>query len=126
VLRAGVGKAEALAFLQRRWDVAAEETLAVGDNWNDHEMLAEAGLGLVMGNADPELCALGLPLLPSNDDDGVAIAIERHDRDPDAACRDYELWRRPMVRPYEEIGAAGSRIVRGGEKPPEERWPPPA
>ena len=46
--------------------------------------------------------------------------------DPDGACSDYELWRRPMVRPYEEIGPAGSRIVRGGEKPPEERWPPPA
>ena len=78
VLRAGVGKAEALAFLQRRWSVAAEETLAIGDNWNDHEMLAAAGLGLVMGNADPEMFTLGLGVLPANDDDGVAVAIERH------------------------------------------------
>jgi len=78
VLEPSVGKGEAVRFLQDRWGVGAAETLAVGDNWNDHEMLAEAGLGLVMGNADPELCALGLPLLPSNDDDGVAIAIERH------------------------------------------------
>jgi hypothetical protein len=78
VLEPSVGKGEAVRFLQGRWGVGAAETLAVGDNWNDHEMLAEAGLGLVMGNADPELCALGLPLLPSNDDDGVAIAIERH------------------------------------------------
>ena len=31
-----------------------------------------------MGNADPELCAQGLPVLPTNDEDGVAIAIERH------------------------------------------------
>ena len=44
--------------------------------------------------------------------------------DPDGACADYELWRRPAVRPYEEIGAAGARIARGGVKPPEERWPP--
>jgi hypothetical protein len=78
VLEPSVGKGEAVRFLQGRWGVGAAETLAVGDNWNDHEMLAEAGLGLVMGNADPELCALGLPLLPSNDDDGVAIALERH------------------------------------------------
>jgi Cof subfamily protein (haloacid dehalogenase superfamily) len=78
VLEPSVGKGEAVRFLQDRWGVGAAETLAVGDNWNDHEMLAEAGLGLVMGNADPELCALGLPLLPSNDDDGVAIALERH------------------------------------------------
>jgi Cof subfamily protein (haloacid dehalogenase superfamily) len=78
VLAPSVGKGEAVRFLQDRWGVGASETLAIGDNWNDHEMLAEAGLGLVMSNADPELCALGLPLLPSNDEDGVAIAIERH------------------------------------------------
>jgi hypothetical protein len=63
VLRAGVGKAEALAFLQRRWEVTARETLAIGDNWNDHEMLEAAGLGLVMGNADPEMLRQGLAVL---------------------------------------------------------------
>lgn len=78
VLDPAVGKAEALAFLQARFDIPAAETLAIGDNWNDHEMLAQAGLGLVMGNADPDLCALGLPVIATNDDDGVAIAIERH------------------------------------------------
>lgn len=78
VLDPAVGKAEALAFLQARFGVAAAETVAIGDNWNDHEMLSGAGLGLVMGNADPEMLALGLPVLPSNDEDGVALAIERH------------------------------------------------
>jgi HAD superfamily hydrolase (TIGR01484 family) len=78
VIDPGVGKAEALGFLQARFGVAAAETLAIGDNWNDHEMLAAAGLGLVMGNADPEMLALGLPVLPTNDEDGVALAIERH------------------------------------------------
>ena len=77
VLRAGVGKAEAVGFLQRRWGVAAGETLAIGDNWNDHDMLRAAGLGLVMGNADPGLLRLGLGVLPTNDEDGVAVAIER-------------------------------------------------
>ena len=74
----GVGKAEALAFLQARWGIAARETLAIGDNWNDREMLARAGLGFVMGNADPDLQLLGFPVLPTNDEDGVAIAIEEH------------------------------------------------
>ena len=78
VIHPGVGKAEALAFVQGLWGVAAEETLAIGDNWNDREMLASAGLGFVMGNADPELLALGLPALPTNDEDGVARAIEEH------------------------------------------------
>src|SRR6185436_7704288 len=66
VIDPAVGKAEALAFLQERFFVSAAE------------MLAGAGLGLVMGNADPEMLALGLPVLPSNDEDGVALAIERH------------------------------------------------
>jgi hypothetical protein len=78
VLERSVGKAAAVAFLQARWGITAEETLAIGDNWNDREMIARSGLGFVMGNADPELRRLGLPVLPTNDEDGVAEAIERH------------------------------------------------
>jgi hypothetical protein len=78
VLHPAVGKAEALSFLQERWGIAAAETLAIGDNWNDRAMLEGAGRGFVMGNAPPELLALGLPALPGNDDDGVALAIEEH------------------------------------------------
>ncbi len=78
VLHVGVGKAEAVAFLQRRWGIGPEQTMAIGDNWNDREMLERAGRGLVMGNADPAMLELGLPVLPTNDEDGVAVAIERH------------------------------------------------
>lgn len=78
VIDPAVGKAEALGFLRRRWGIGAAETLAIGDNWNDREMIADAGLGFVMGNADPELLRLGMPALPTNDDDGVAVAIENH------------------------------------------------
>ena len=78
VLDPSVGKAEALAFLQERWGIAAGETLAIGDNWNDRTMLEQAGRGLLMGNAPAELLKLGLPLLPTNDEDGVAHAIESH------------------------------------------------
>jgi 2-polyprenyl-6-methoxyphenol hydroxylase-like FAD-dependent oxidoreductase len=75
-----------------------------------HAVGPEAGLGAGLGLGD----ALAL-----------ATAIERN-AEPDGACSDYELWRRPAVRPYEEIGAAGARVARGGPKPDEERWPPPA
>ena len=73
-----------------------------------HAIDPEAGVGAGLGFGD----ALAL---------AVAIAGAS---DPDAACRDYEFWRRPVVAPYEAIGAAGARIARGGEKPDEERWPP--
>jgi Cof subfamily protein (haloacid dehalogenase superfamily) len=78
VLDPSVGKEGALAFLRERWGITAHETLAIGDNWNDRAMLQEAGRGLLMGNAPSELLELGLPLLPTNDEDGVAHAIESH------------------------------------------------
>jgi len=78
VLHPAVGKAEALAFLQGRWGITVEETLAIGDNWNDRLMLESAGRGLLMGNAPGELLEVGLPVLPTNDEDGVAHALEAH------------------------------------------------
>jgi Cof subfamily protein (haloacid dehalogenase superfamily) len=78
VLHPGVGKAGAVAFLQERHGITPAQTLAIGDNWNDSEMLQQAGLGFVMGGGDPELERLGLPMLPSSDEDGVAVAIEEH------------------------------------------------
>jgi hydroxymethylpyrimidine pyrophosphatase-like HAD family hydrolase len=78
VLHPAVGKAEALSFLQECWGITPSQTLAIGDNWNDREMVERSGLGFVMGNADPDLLALGLPVLPTNDEDGVARAIEEH------------------------------------------------
>ena len=72
-----VDKSEALRFLCARWGLELDEVLAIGDNWNDREMLLTAGKGCVMGNADPELRALGLEVLPGNDEDGVAWAVER-------------------------------------------------
>lgn len=72
-----VDKAEALRFLCSRFGVDVGEVLAIGDNWNDRSMLLTAGIGCVMGNADPELRSLGLLVVPGNDEDGVAYAIER-------------------------------------------------
>jgi Cof subfamily protein (haloacid dehalogenase superfamily) len=78
VLHPQVGKGEALTWLRERWGVAREETVAIGDNWNDREMLTAAGRGLVMGNAEQGLKELGLEVLPTNDEDGVAVAIDRY------------------------------------------------
>jgi 5-amino-6-(5-phospho-D-ribitylamino)uracil phosphatase len=78
VLHPRVGKGEAVAYLSERWGIRREETIAIGDNWNDHDMLTGAGRGLVMGNADPALHAIGLEVLPTNDEDGVAAAVEKY------------------------------------------------
>ena len=78
VVAPDVDKAEALTFLCKRWGVGLDEVLAIGDNWNDRDMLLSAGRGCVMGNAEDGLRSLGLEVLPTNDEDGVAVAIEKH------------------------------------------------
>ena len=50
--------------------------MAIGDNHNDIEMLEYAGLPVVMGNCIPELKTLGWHETLSNDQGGVAAAIE--------------------------------------------------
>ncbi|HEX2713458.1 MAG TPA: HAD hydrolase family protein, partial [Candidatus Acidoferrales bacterium] len=55
-----------------------EEVMAIGDNLNDREMLEFAGVPVVMGNGVPGLKALGWPETLSNDQGGVAAAIEAY------------------------------------------------
>jgi hydroxymethylpyrimidine pyrophosphatase-like HAD family hydrolase len=56
--------------------VSREEVLAIGDNRNDLEMLTFAGIPVVMGNGVAELKGFGWHETASNDDGGVAAAIE--------------------------------------------------
>jgi Cof subfamily protein (haloacid dehalogenase superfamily) len=78
VLSADANKSMGLKFLSRHTSVPMSKTLAIGDNWNDVDMLEAAGLGVVMANAVDELKALGFTLTASNDDNGVAKAIHRY------------------------------------------------
>lgn len=58
--------------------IAREEVLAIGDNHNDLEMLTFAGVPVVMGNAVGELKSFGWRETGSNDEGGVATAIEQY------------------------------------------------
>ncbi|MBZ5696437.1 MAG: Cof-type HAD-IIB family hydrolase [Acidobacteriia bacterium] len=78
VLRRGVTKGAALAEWARRRGVRRDDVMAIGDNWNDREMLEFAGLPIVMGNAVPELKSQGWTVTLSNDEGGVADAIRKH------------------------------------------------
>lgn len=77
VLSPTCSKARALDRVVRGYGLSPAEVMAVGDNQNDLDMLEYAGVSVVMGNAEPELKALGYPLTRSNDEDGLAEAIER-------------------------------------------------
>jgi Cof subfamily protein (haloacid dehalogenase superfamily) len=78
VLRAGVTKGMALAEWSADRGIPRENVMAVGDNFNDLEMLEFAGVPVIMGNAVDELKAKGWPVTGSNDEDGLADAIRRH------------------------------------------------
>lgn len=70
----GAGVAAAAAEI----GLSAEEVMAIGDNFNDIEMLEFAGTSVVMANADERLQSVdGFHLTLANDEDGVAAAIER-------------------------------------------------
>jgi hydroxymethylpyrimidine pyrophosphatase-like HAD family hydrolase len=60
--------------------VDRKETMAIGDNWNDVDMLEWAGQGVMMGNAAKELRTMakmrGWKQAPPNDQDGVAVVLE--------------------------------------------------
>lgn len=76
VLHPGVSKGAALAEWAGARHVDREEILAIGDNHNDLEMLSFAGVPVVMGNSVPELKEQGWHVTRSNDEDGVAAAID--------------------------------------------------
>jgi hypothetical protein len=71
-------KGASLATIAKKHGIAREEIMAIGDNHNDLTMLRYAGLGVVMANAEDELKRRGFELTSSNEEDGVAEAIEKH------------------------------------------------
>jgi hypothetical protein len=73
----GVSKASTLSRCCAERGIAPEEVVAFGDMPNDMEMLAWAGTSYAMANAHPEVLAATSGRTAENNDDGVAIVIER-------------------------------------------------
>ena len=78
VLNRGVTKGSAVAEWARRRGIRREDVMAIGDNWNDREMLDYAGLPVIMGNSPDELRSFGWRTTRSNDECGVAEAIRTY------------------------------------------------
>jgi Cof subfamily protein (haloacid dehalogenase superfamily) len=80
LLPPGVSKGWALERLARRLGIDRKETMAIGDNWNDVDMLEWAGQGVMMGNAAQQLRTMakmrGWKQAPPNDREGVAEVLE--------------------------------------------------
>ncbi|MFR9795437.1 HAD family hydrolase [Streptomyces sp. MS06] len=73
----GVTKATGLALAAERLGLPAGRALAFGDMPNDVPMFRWAAHGVAMANAHPELKAVADEVTSSNEDDGVAVVLER-------------------------------------------------
>jgi len=77
ILRGDVHKWRAIRVLADRWHIPAGRILAIGDDVNDVAMLTESGLGIAMANAPDAVRRVADHVTSTNDDDGVARAIDR-------------------------------------------------
>ena len=77
ILPPNVSKGTALEAMLRALGVAASETVAIGDNWNDVEMLEAAGLGVAMGQAPEGVRARADYVCGTAEEEGVRQVIER-------------------------------------------------
>lgn len=78
VNRVGVNKAQAVKRLCELSNISLEEVMAVGDSMNDFKMLDQVGLGVAVKNAQQEILDVADVITASNNEDGVAKAIERY------------------------------------------------
>ncbi|MBZ5504430.1 MAG: Cof-type HAD-IIB family hydrolase [Acidobacteriia bacterium] len=76
ILSSECSKGHALRRWAEQHDIPREQIMAIGDNYNDLEMLEFAGLAVVMGNASEELKQNGWKVTASNAESGVAQAVE--------------------------------------------------
>eukprot|EP00246_Nothoceros_aenigmaticus_P011025 TRINITY_DN2829_c0_g2_i1.p1 TRINITY_DN2829_c0_g2~~TRINITY_DN2829_c0_g2_i1.p1 ORF type:complete len:221 (-),score=32.41 TRINITY_DN2829_c0_g2_i1:181-843(-) len=77
ILPPNTSKGGGVKQLLEHLGIGTEEVMAVGDGENDKEMLELAGLGVAMANGAPPTLAIADAHVGSNDEDGVAEAIER-------------------------------------------------
>ncbi|MFD9813114.1 HAD family hydrolase [Streptomyces sp. NPDC059080] len=77
LLPLGLTKVTGLSLAARRLGAKADSTIAFGDMPNDLTMFAWAAHGVAMANAHPELKAVADEVTASNEDDGIAVVLER-------------------------------------------------
>lgn len=70
-------KGHAVKSLAAQYGYDISEVIAIGDSWNDHEMLEAAGLGVAMGNAVEPLKKIANYITLSNNEDGVKHVIDK-------------------------------------------------
>ena len=103
VVPCGIDKANTLAVLLEMLELKRDEVMAIGDGVCDVTMIQLAGLGVAMGNAKDSVKACADMVTVSNQEDGVAVAIEK------AILSDV----RPMDVPLDELNKQARHALMG-------------
>lgn len=78
ILAKNTNKWTAIKLLTNKLGISKKDVMAIGDNFNDMEMIKNAGLGVAMNNGSPSAKEVARVIAPSNDEDGVAKIMERY------------------------------------------------
>ena len=73
-----VDKWKAIEFLMKKIGLRQEEVMTIGDNMNDKKMIENAGMGIAMKGSTREILEIAKDITETNDNDGVAIALEKY------------------------------------------------
>ena len=76
LMEPGVNKWQAVKRLAESFGIKPEEIMCIGDSNNDLSMIKNAGIGVAVANAKPQVQKYAKMVTASNDNDGVALAIE--------------------------------------------------
>ena len=71
-------KTNAIRDVLNQYQIPPEELIAIGDYYNDIDMLEFAGMGIAMGNAPDEVKRIANDVALTNDEDGVCYALEKY------------------------------------------------
>jgi len=77
ILNKEVNKGNAVSFLCQIYGYKLDEVMAIGDGWNDYELLKVAGFSIAVKNAVPELLEIVDYVTDSNNEDGVMKALKK-------------------------------------------------
>lgn len=78
IMPTNASKTSAINVLQKKFNVEKSEIIAMGDNYNDIDMIEYAGLGIAMGNAPEDVKKHANDITSTNNEDGVAEALKKY------------------------------------------------
>lgn len=78
IMSGNASKSNAIKKLENLYQITNQEIMAIGDNFNDMDMLKYAGLGVAMGNAPEEVKKIADEVTLSNNEDGLKHILQKY------------------------------------------------